>query len=100
LTPQPITDEQLDALIEAVRPQLRGMMRGAFEKLIPVHFLEVGKIPLPSGAQWQVVLAVMTEPMAALVGATALSGFPAMQAAFEKLREQPATTGFSVPGAP
>ena len=49
---QPISDEQIDALIEEARPNLRAMIRGSFEQLVPVHLLEIGKIPLPSGQMW------------------------------------------------
>ena len=98
--PQPLTDESIDALIEAARPALRSSIRASIEKLVPVHMFEVAKIPLPSGQQWQLVIAVMTEPMSSILAATALQGFPAMLAAFEKMQKPAAPpSGFSIPGA-
>lgn len=99
---QPVTDEQLDSLIEAARPNLRNCFRAAIEQHAPVHFFEVAKLPLASGAEWSLVIAVMIEPFAALAGATMLQGMPAMQAAYAKLQKAPETaplgSGFSVPG--
>lgn len=104
MTPQspPITDVQLDALIETARPVLRDCLRAAIKDYAPVHFIELGKIPLASGAEWSLMLAVMIEPFAALAGATMLQGMPAMQAAYAKLQKAPEIpppgSGFSVPG--
>ena len=98
---QPITDESIDALIEAARPALRNSIRAAVEKLMPIHLFEIAKIPLQTGQQWQLVIAVMTEPMSALLSGTALHGFPGMMAAFEKMQKQAAAAPSSslIPGA-
>lgn len=63
--------------------------------------MEAAIIPLPSGQQWKLVLAVMTEPMAALAGAVLLTGVPAMSAAFQKAQDQASprpSGGLMVPG--
>jgi hypothetical protein len=97
VTPQPVTDQAIDALIEASRDNLRAAIRAAVEKLAPVHLFEIAKVPLQSGQQWNLVIAVMLEPMAGLVGATMLQGVPAMMAAYEKMQVKPVP--FSIPGA-
>jgi len=98
MTPQPITDESIDALIEQAKPILRQSIRAAITQLVPIHLLEIAKIPLPSGQQWQLVLAVMTEPASNLVAGTMLNGFPSMIAAFEKMQKPAPQSGFSIPG--
>ncbi len=102
MTPTPITDASIDALIEQAKPVLRSSIRAACEQLIPIHLVEIGKIPLPSGQQWQLVLAIMTEPMSNLVSAVALQGYPGIFSAFEKAQKsaEPAKVsgGFSIPG--
>jgi hypothetical protein len=102
VNPQPITDQSLDALIEAARPNLREALRRGLQDLVPVSMMEAAIIPLPSGQQWKLVLAVMTEPMAALAGAVLLTGVPAMSAAFQKAQDPapvpPTSGGLMVPG--
>ena len=65
-----ITDSQIDAHLETIKPRLRAAIRAAFEQLAPVNFLKLAEIPLPSGQTWQLVLAVMTEPTAKLFWGT------------------------------
>jgi hypothetical protein len=103
MNPQPITDQQIDALIETARPQLRAMIRGVFQGE-PLHFLKIGEQPLPSGQTWQVVVAVMNEPFAAVASGTLMQGVPALMKAYEKLNKPaepaiPSTAGFSIPGS-
>jgi hypothetical protein len=100
--PLPITDQQIDALIEQVRPQLRQMIRGVFQGE-PLHFLEIGKMPLPSGQTWQVVIAVMNEAFAGVASGTLMVGLPAFMKAYEKMNKPaavPVSEGaFSIPGS-
>lgn len=103
MTPQPATDEQLNALIEQAKPALRESIRAAIEKLAPIQMFEIAKVPLQSGQQWQLVIAVMLEPMSALVSGTVLQGVPTMMAAYEKLQKPaapaPKPNAFGIPGA-
>lgn len=103
MTPQPATDEQINALIEQCRPALLNSIRAAIEKLAPIQMFEIAKVPLQSGQQWQLVIAVMLEPMSALVSGTVLQGVPAMMGAYEKLQKPAAPpskpNAFGIPGA-
>jgi hypothetical protein len=93
-----VTDEQIDALIESVKPNLRAAIRASFAPTFaPAHFLIMGTIPLPSGQEWKLVLAVMSEPTAEIVGTLVLQGVPGMTAAWQKMASPPAA-GFSAPG--
>jgi hypothetical protein len=100
VNPQPITDESIDALLEVARPSLRQAMRNALEHLEPVGMMPVAIITLPSsGNHWNLFLAVMIEPVAALLQ----GGFPAMQASFSKTQPSappvpPTSGGLMVPG--
>jgi hypothetical protein len=95
-----ITDTQLDALIEAARPNLRAAIRASVEQLSPIHFFEIAKVPLQSGQEWTLNIAVMLEPMSTLISGMILQGVPPMMQAYEKLKApEPAKSGFSVPGA-
>jgi hypothetical protein len=94
-----ITDAQLDALIEQARPNLRASIRAAIEQLSPIHFFEIAKVPLESGQQWQLSIAVMLEPMAGLISGMILQGVPPMMQAYEKLKAPaPQKNGLSIPG--
>jgi hypothetical protein len=87
-----ITDQQIDAHLESIKPRLRAAIRAAYEQLAPVNFLKVSDIPLPSGQSWQLVLGVMTEPMAELLAHTAMAGAPAMLASYGKMQQAPSPT--------
>lgn len=87
-----ITDSQIDAHLESIKHRLRAAIRAAYDQLAPVNFLKVSDIPLPSGQNWQLVLAVMIEPMAELLAHTAMAGAPAMLASYAKM-QQSATPG-------
>jgi hypothetical protein len=95
-----MTDQQIDAYIEMARPNLRAAIRASVEQLSPIHFFEIGKVPLQSGGEWSLNIAVMLEPMSGLISGMILHGVPPMMQAYEKLKSpEPPKTGFSVPGA-
>lgn len=100
-SPQELSDEALDQLIEAARPSLRHMLRSTIKNEVPIHMVEIAKVPLPSGQQWSVTLAVMNEPFSVLAACTLMQGVPGMRAAFDKLNAKPETAdpppGFEIP---
>ena len=96
----PITDEQLDSLIESNRQNFRTALRACMESLQPIMWFEIAKLPLPSGEQWQVGVAIALEPMAQMMMALSLQGMPAMEAAYRKLQtpqNPPQGAGFTIP---
>jgi hypothetical protein len=105
VTPQPITDEALDQIIETARPYLRKAIRESMTNLVPMSMFEIAKIPLPSGQLWSLMLAIMTEPVSGLVQGTVLHGMPALMAGFQKMQTAPppavpaapASRGFKIP---
>lgn len=96
-----ITDQQIDDLIEAAKPNFRIALRAAMEHSAPAHMFEIAKLPLTSGQEWPVVVAILLEPMAAMLTHTILQGVPAMFAAYEKAQKPaaPQASGFAIPGA-
>lgn len=102
--PQPITDTQIDALIETAKPAIRNMIRDVFSGVSPCNFLEIGKMPLPTGQEWQVVICIMNEAFAAVAAPTLLTGIPGLMDAYKKATTPatappPSPGGFSIPGA-
>jgi hypothetical protein len=69
----PLTDEQIDAVLEQQRPHLRACYRAMFEKGQPWVGVKVGSMPLPNGAQWDLMVLYCLEPVAKIIEG-ALSG--------------------------
>jgi hypothetical protein len=97
---QPISDEGLDQLIDAMRPQIREAIRAVFEGS-QCNMFELAQLPLPSGQKWSLVMAIMIEPFAAFAAHALMQGVPAMRASFEKQNAPapslPAGSGFEFP---
>ena len=97
---QTISDQQLDQMIDAVRPGLRGMLRNALTLSDPCSMLRIGLIPLKSGQQWEVVIAVLAEPFARMAKCALLDGWGSAMQSYEKLQAPTpqGAGGFQIPG--
>ena len=108
-----MTDEQLDAIIEAAKPNLRTAIRQTTEQKQLAMMLNLGMVTFSNKQTWNVSCFVMTEPMAELVGPLIMHGVPNMIQAQMKPHMKPGEAppspaqpaqppkrgGFSIPGA-
>lgn len=97
MTPDQELDARVDAVIEAATPNLKIALRNVLSSRDHAAMFDAAYMPLPSGQQWQVSIAVMSEPFAAIATPILSIGMNAMMRSFEKL-QKPAEPGFSVPG--
>lgn len=82
-----VTDEQLDALIERARPEIRRSLRGILNGEA-VHLFNIAEQPLPAGGSWAVVCCILSEPLACLTESV-LKGADAMGNSYQKLHGPP-----------
>jgi hypothetical protein len=61
-----VSDEEIDALIDRAKPELRKAFRSILNGSA-VHFFNIGSQPLTSGERWDVVACIMSEPISRLV---------------------------------
>lgn len=87
-----MTDQEIDSLIDQHRPHLREAYRNIFEKQHPYVALKVASMKLPTGAEWDVVLYMATEPIANLIHGS-LSGYMALNQSLQKGVVAPKTPG-------
>lgn len=83
-----MTDQQLDELIDRAKPDLRKALRMILESQTGGHLFNIASQRLPSGARWDVVVAVLNEPTGRLVEAV-LEGTDRMTQSFVKAMGQP-----------
>ena len=92
-----MTDPELDQIIEGARPQLRQALRAALDGTGPITMFPMPvNIPLPSGQNWSIAGAIITEPYLVLVAAL-LQGIVAHRNAMEKANQPVQIQTFEIP---
>jgi hypothetical protein len=84
-----MTDQDLDALIEQARPELRTALRGILEGKHPDMMFPLGRIPFPNQQFWDVTCLVMIEPIHKLIAPLLVHGIPNMFASQAKPHMKP-----------
>lgn len=85
-----MSETELDALIEAAKPNLRKAIQAVLENKTLAMMLPLGLISFPNKQTWGVQCFVMIEPMAELVAPLIMTGIPAMLTSQAKPHLKPA----------
>lgn len=83
------TDEQIDQIIETLKPQLRPALDAVLSGKVHSAGVQLGTIPTP-GAPWQALMYICAEPLAYLVNGV-LGGYPQLMGALMKASPQAKT---------